>query len=117
VLDWRFSGDLRLYGVVQFGSMLALPLMLALFPPRYSGAGRMWGTVILYVLAKVAELLDHEFASVIATGGHPWKHFVAAGALLLYVNAVTRRRPLQAPPVSSLELKPNNPALSAFPGL
>jgi hypothetical protein len=100
VLYWHSSGDLRLYCVVQFGSMLAMPLLLALFPPRYSAAGRMWFVVILYVLAKMAELLDREIASVVATGGHPWKHFAAAGAILFYVNAVARRRPLPAPPVT-----------------
>jgi hypothetical protein len=98
VLYWRLSGDLRLYGVVQFGSMLAVPILLAVFPPRYSAAGRVWCTVILYALAKIAELLDHEIASVVAMGGHPWKHFAAAGAVFVYVNAVGRRRPLQAPP-------------------
>jgi hypothetical protein len=50
--------------VVQFGSMLAVPILLAVFPPRYSGAGRMWGTVILYATAKIVELLDREMASV-----------------------------------------------------
>jgi len=94
VLYWRFSGDLRLYAVVQFGSMLALPVLLAVYPPRYSGAGWMWWTVILYVLAKVMELLDREMASVVATGGHPWKHLAAAAAVFVYAQAVARRRPL-----------------------
>lgn len=97
VLYWRFSGDLRLYVVAQFGSMLAVPLLLALFPPRYSAAGRIWCTVILYVFAKTAELLDHQIASVVVTGGHPWKHVAAAGALLIYVNAVAARRRLPTP--------------------
>jgi hypothetical protein len=94
VLYWRFSGDLRLYAVVQFGSMLALPVLLAVYPPRYSGAVWMWWTVILYVLAKVMELLDREMASVVATGGHPWKHLAAAAAVFVYAQAVARRRPL-----------------------
>jgi len=101
VLYWRLSGDLRLYALVQFGSMLAVTLMLALFPPRYSGAGRIWCVVVFYVLAKMAELLDHQIASIIATGGHPWKHLAAAVAIFLYVNAVSSRRPLEpVPPVS-----------------
>src|SRR5450759_2490013 len=63
VLYWRSSGDLRPYCAVQFGSMLAMPFILALFPSRYSAAGRVWGTILLYALAKVVELLDHEIAS------------------------------------------------------
>jgi hypothetical protein len=97
VLYWRYSGDLRPYCVVQFGSMLAVPVVLAAFPSRYSAARRMWFTVILYVLAKMAELLDRQIASWVATGGHPVKHLAAAGALFFYVNAVVHRRPVQSP--------------------
>jgi hypothetical protein len=105
VLYWRLSGDLRLYGLVQFGSLLAVPILLAVFPPRYSLAGRMWGTVILYAVAKVVELLDREMASVVATGGHPWKHLAAAGAVFVYVHAVARRQPLEATPVTPGRLR------------
>ena len=94
VLYWQYSGDLRPYGIVQFGSILAMPLMLARFPPRYSAGGWLWGTVVLYALAKLVELLDHEIASCLATGGHPWKHLFAAGAIFLYVSSIARRRPL-----------------------
>jgi hypothetical protein len=100
VVYWRLSSDLRLYAVVQFGSMLAVPILLAVFPPRYSGAGRMWGTVILYAIAKIVELLDREMASVAATGAHPWKHLAAAGAVFVYVHAVARRWPLEATQVT-----------------
>jgi hypothetical protein len=105
VLYWRSSGDLRLYCMVQFGSILTVPLILALFPPRYSAAGRMWFVVVLYAFAKIAELLDHQIAAVVATGGHPWKHFAAAAAILLYVRAVACRRPLQAPVVAPGRLR------------
>jgi len=108
VLYWRFSGDLRLYGIVQFGAMLAVAVLLAVFPPRYSAAGRVWCTVVLYVLAKTLELLDRELASVVATGGHPWKHLAAAGAVFVYVSAVSCRRPLEAPPAA--------PGRPRFPG-
>jgi len=99
-LCWRLSGDLRLYAVVQFGSMLAVPILLAVFPPRYSAAGGMWGVVILYAIAKIVELLDREMASVAATGGHPWKHLAAAGAVFVYAHAVARRRPLEKTPAA-----------------
>ncbi|MCX6629048.1 MAG: ceramidase domain-containing protein, partial [Candidatus Solibacter sp.] len=108
VLYWRFCGDLRPYGLVQFGSLLAVPALLAVFPPRYSAGRRVWCTVILYLLAKIAEFLDHEIASVVATGGHPWKPFAAAGAVFFYVSAVGCRRPLQAPPAP--------PGRPPFPG-
>lgn len=84
VVYWRLSGDLRLYAIVQFGSAVAVPLLLLLFPPRYSGAPWLWAAVALYGAAKIAELVD----------GHPWKHVAAAAALLCYVISVQRRRPI-----------------------
>jgi hypothetical protein len=97
VLFWRYSDDLRPYCVIQFGTMLTMPLLLARFPSRYSAGGYLWGTVVLYALAKLVELLDQQIASHAAMGGHPLKHFIAAGAILFYVSAVARRRALQAP--------------------
>jgi hypothetical protein len=97
VVYWRHSGDLRPYCVVQFGAMLAMPLLLARFPSRYSAGGYLWGTVVLYALAKLAEILDRQIAAPLAMGGHPLKHVIAAGAGLFYLIAVARRRPLQAP--------------------
>jgi hypothetical protein len=88
---WRSTGDLRPYVVVQFGSLILVPLMLKL-PSRYTGGGRMWGVLGLYALAKAAELLDGRIAMVIATGGHPWKHLIAAAAILLYVRTIYVRR-------------------------
>ncbi|HEY7247391.1 MAG TPA: hypothetical protein VH678_26260 [Xanthobacteraceae bacterium] len=38
LLLWRWTGDLRLYGWVQFFPGLALPLLLLLFPPKYTGS-------------------------------------------------------------------------------
>ena len=37
LLLWRWTGDLRLYGWVQFFPCLALPLLFLLFPPKYTG--------------------------------------------------------------------------------
>jgi len=96
VLYWRSSGDLRPYVLVQFGSMLAVPILLAAFPPRYSNAAGIWWTVALYALAKVLELLDRPLVAIVATGGHPWKHLAAAGAAFAYVYAVAHRRPLRS---------------------
>jgi hypothetical protein len=92
VLCWQISGDLRLYVLVQFGSILAMALMVALMPARYDGADAVRWTVVLYGIAKLAELFDHQIATVIATGGHPWKHLAAACAIGVYINALANRR-------------------------
>src|SRR5271169_2658193 len=71
VLWWRFTeaagrGDLRLYALVQFLPMLAIPVMLLLFPARYTGTADFGWTLGWYALAKVFELLDRQ---IFAIGG------------------------------------------------
>jgi hypothetical protein len=92
VLYWKASGDLRCYGLAQFVPMIAIPAMLILFPPRYSHSGGIWAMAGLYALAKAAELWDRPIAAMIATGGHPWKHVLAAAAVGCYVATVRRRK-------------------------
>jgi hypothetical protein len=91
ILYWRVTGDLRPYVVVQFYPMVALPMMLLLFPPRYTGAIGIWAMIGLYGLAKSLELFDAQIGAVVATGGHPWKHVAGAAAMFCYVRMVTRR--------------------------
>lgn len=92
---WHATGDLRGYVVVQYVPVLALPLLLATRPPRYSNSGWVWSMVALYVLAKVFEVGDRQIGRVIATGGHPWKHLAASAAMLSYCVYVSRRVPLR----------------------
>jgi len=92
VMYWRFSDDLRPYVMVQFYPMVALPLMLLLFPPKYSGTGGIVGMICLYGLAKIFEIFDHQIAAILPSGGHPWKHVAGAAAMICYVTTVARRR-------------------------
>ena len=72
--------------------MLAIPLMMALFPPRYTDTAGLIALMVFYGIAKLFEWQDHSIAAFLATGGHPWKH-AAAGAFC-YLIAVERRRRL-----------------------
>jgi len=92
VLYWRASGDLRPYIVVQFYPMVALPLMLLLLPPHYTGVAGFWAMIGFYGLAKLFELFDSQIGAIVATGGHPWKHAAGAAAMLCYVRMVSRRK-------------------------
>jgi hypothetical protein len=93
LLYWKASGDLRLYVLVQFYPMLALPLMLAWFPPRYTGAGGTWAMIGFYVLAKALELADSRIWQAAAPlSGHPWKHAAGAVAMLCYVQTMCHRQ-------------------------
>jgi hypothetical protein len=97
VLYWRFSGDLRLYVLVQYYAVLALPLLLLLYPPRYTGTAGLVAMIALYGLALALDRYDRPLAAIMPAGGHPWKHVAAALAMLCYVGTVAHRRPLPVP--------------------
>jgi len=98
VLYWKFAGDLRLYALIQFYAIAALPLMITLFPPRYSGTPGILAMVALYCLALTLDRADHSLAALLPTGGHPGKHLAAAAAIFAYAHTIAHRRPLNAGP-------------------
>jgi hypothetical protein len=99
VLYWHWTeqngrGDLRFYYLVQFYSLLILPLLLMLYPSRYTGTFYLIGALGWYVLAKLLELpLD---APIYALGhwvsGHTLKHLAAALAACWVLQMLRRRR-------------------------
>ena len=102
VLNWhmaeqRDAGDLRLYGFVQFYPILAIPLMMYLFPARYTRSGDVVQALGWYLLAKVLEVgvIDHRIYDMgHVVSGHTLKHLAAAlGAYWLY-HRVRYRRPI-----------------------
>jgi hypothetical protein len=114
VLYWywteqRGEGDLRPYYLVQFGSMLALPVLLLLFPPYYTGTACLFGALGWYAAAKIFEhLLD---APIFAWGGwisgHTLKHLAAALAAYWVLRWVKGRVPIapERPGASGAEEK------------
>jgi hypothetical protein len=82
VLYWHWTeqqgrGDLRPYYLVQFYPILAIPLLLLLFPPRYTGTGGLFAALGWYVLAKV---LEHPGDAPVYSLGHAVRR--EAGAML-----------------------------------
>ena len=101
VVWWRVSGDLRPYVLVQFAPMLMIPVALIFFdlPARRE----LWIAVILYGLAKVAELADREIYSVFVLSGHTLKHLLAGAStywLYLWRRAAPVAREGQTDPPS-----------------
>lgn len=102
-VSWHVSelagrGDLRFYGVVQFFPMIAIPLVLVLFPARSTGAVWLWTALALYAIAKAAEAGDGWV--LLATGivsGHTVKHVVSALAAACLLAMLARHRAC-APP-------------------
>jgi hypothetical protein len=101
VLYWHWTeqqgrGDLRPYFLVQFYPGLAIPLLVLLFPPRYTRAGGLFVALGWYVLAKVFEhLLDARLFSLgHVVSGHTLKHLAAACGAWELLRMVRARRPV-----------------------
>jgi len=95
LLLWRWTGDLRLYGWVQFFPCLAVPLLFFLFAPKYSGTSYWLIAAALYVLAKVFEFNDDAIFSVgSALSGHTLKHLFATAACFAILRYFQMRRPI-----------------------
>ncbi len=76
------AGDLRFYAVVQLLPLILIPLILLMFPARFTRGYDFMIAVFLYGAAKLAETFDYAFYdSAIIFSGHTAKHFVAAVAI------------------------------------
>jgi len=91
------AGDLRLYGLVQFGSLLVVLLLVTLYPARYTGGRYLVAGFVAYVAAKVLELADEPiFALGRVMSGHTLKHLAAAGSVGCLVAMLRARRAVAA---------------------
>ncbi len=85
-------GDLRPYALVQFLPVLLMPVILALFKPRYLDNRLLLTSFALYFAAKLLEHFDATlFAATGSMGGHALKHAVAAAAVLCIIYAIPTR--------------------------
>jgi hypothetical protein len=110
------AGDLRMYAVVQFGSLLLVVLLLVLYPSRYSGAGYLFTGLAAYAAAKGFELADEPiFAVGQIVSGHTLKHIAAAGGLACVVAMIRARVPCayaETPPNKRLQPAAAGPTMS-----
>jgi len=104
VLYWYFTeqagvGDLRPYILVQIGPLLAIPILMALRPAKYTRGGDLMVAIGFYVAAKITEGLDTQiygFGQLVS--GHTIKH-VLAGIGCLWLARMLRLRVPIAPTV------------------
>jgi hypothetical protein len=108
VVYWHWSesrgaGDLRPYALVQFGSLLIVLLVLALYPRRDAGTGYLLAGVGIYLLSKALELWDREiFGITSVVSGHTLKHLAAAAGIWCILLMVRNRSPfVPSPPRSA----------------
>ncbi len=119
VLYWHFTssagqGDLRPYALVQLFPMLAVPLLLVLFPARYTHGAHWVAALALYALAKIAEVSDVAvFRAGSIVSGHTLKHLLAALAIAVFLRMLSRRS--STAPVDGRE-PDGTPADAAAPG-
>jgi len=96
VLLWSMTeaigrGDLRLYYAVQYGTLLMILLLLALFPSFYSRSWELLLALILYAVAKVFETYDRSVLQSLGISGHTIKHAIAAASVLLIAHMLSSR--------------------------
>jgi hypothetical protein len=103
VFYWRITqeaghGDLRPYAFVQFGSMLAILLLVALFPPRYTRTAGLLASFGIYAVAKILEAADKPiFALGHIVSGHTLKHLTAALSAFWILRMLRARQPAIQP--------------------
>jgi hypothetical protein len=86
-------GDLRLYALVQFLSLVILAMIFALLKSRFAGNGYLWAMFGGYAAAKLLEELDGRIFSLGGViSGHALKHVAAAGGMYFFVLALKLRR-------------------------
>ncbi|MBU1665594.1 MAG: hypothetical protein KKG92_09355, partial [Gammaproteobacteria bacterium] len=89
----RGAGDLRPYLLMQAYPMLLIPLLLWLYPARYSGGRDILVVIGLYLLALLCDLSDRPVFDLTGglVSGHTLKHLIAALAVLWVARYLRRR--------------------------
>ena len=91
IIYWRWSGDLRLYALVQFLPLLIIAWLVAAGDPTYGV--RLWHVLalIFYALAKYCEDRDHEIYELTEriVSGHSMKHVLAGFASVAIASAIS----------------------------
>jgi hypothetical protein len=101
VLYWNLTlarghGDLRPYVLAQFGSLLVLLLLIALFPPRYTRGADLIVSLLIYALAKVFEAADRAIFNLGGVvSGHTLKHVTAAVSAYWILRMLKLRAPVR----------------------
>jgi len=100
VLYWNFTearghGDLRPYVLVQFGSLVILLLLVALFPPRYTRGADLIISLGIYALSKILEAADRIIFGIAGiVSGHTLKHVAAALSAYWIYRMLKLRAPI-----------------------
>jgi hypothetical protein len=102
-------GDYKFYLFVQFFSPVLLALIVALFPPRYSGMRYLVVAFSLFVAAKLFELIDGQiYGWGTVVSGHTLKHLTAAISCCWILKMLEVRYPLAEVTVREAAIEPRH---------
>lgn len=92
IVYWVKLGDLRLYVLVQFYPILAIPVILILFKSAENSPKGFWLLLISYIIAKLFEIYDFEIHKTLKhLSGHSLKHISASVGVYLLINSYIRQ--------------------------
>jgi hypothetical protein len=92
ITDSNGAGDLRPYLLLQGLTLILVPLWQAIHRAPRTDRIAFSTAMGLYILAKLAEVLDHEIATALGfVTGHTLKHLIATAATAAIVWGLTRR--------------------------
>jgi hypothetical protein len=90
--DRHGADDLRPYLLLQILPLVLIPIWQAIYRAPRTDRIAFAAAMALYVLAKAAEVLDHEIANTLGfVSGHTLKHLIATTATAAIVWGLTRR--------------------------
>jgi hypothetical protein len=90
--DKSGAGDLRPYLLLQGLPLVLIPLWQAIHRAPRADRIAFAAAMALYVLAKLAEVFDHQIANITGfVSGHTLKHLIATTATAAVVWGLTRR--------------------------
>lgn len=101
VVNWTVTehlglGDLRLYAVVQFFPIVCVPVILRVFPARYTNSSELLVSIGWYALAKFFETFDLAVYTHVGVSGHTIKHILCGVSVYWVVRMLRRRQPAVA---------------------
>ncbi|MFZ6842873.1 hypothetical protein [Undibacterium sp. RuTC16W] len=90
--DRQGAGDLRFYLLLQGLPLILIPLWQTLYGAASADRIAFAAALAVYVLAKLAEIHDHELAHALhAISGHTLKHLLATLAAAILVRRLVMR--------------------------
>ena len=94
VFYWQVTDDLRFYALVQFLPILLIPLMLIIYPSKFTNISGYWWLLLAYVVAKILEYYDTQIFELLGglMSGHAIKHVAAAIGMYVLLLSYKKRK-------------------------